>query len=334
VESVTVERVGRSPEEFAFLCAIVDHLTDDLRRLIYADWLEERGDVRSQVLRAFVEAYQEDRQLPSLENVPAAWADLLGLTITRKIVECGLQDRRDELLILARPALRLDVEEANFEDPPSAPASIGTTRLGGDPDLAVGMDYPKAADSVPLHFLGQFNLTDLQGTIAGRAFPSTGLLSIFRTQSDGKNCYPTHADCPRLVYFSPPGTPLVRKSRPTGLIDPSAPFRPGLRIVETLRLPGEFRQWPNVTLNEEQASQFDRVFPTNLGGTAYLLLGHVTHGNTGEEPIKDRLDWVQLVLVPYTEGPDYGVSDMSLSYCLPATDLKAGRFDRLEATFG
>ena len=34
------------------------------------------------------------------------------------------------------------------------------------------------------------------------------------------------------------------------------------------------------------------------------------------------------------EGPDFGQSDMSLSYQLPAADLKAGRFDRLEATFG
>jgi hypothetical protein len=63
-------------------------------------------------------------------------------------------------------------------------------------------------------------------------------------------------------------------------------------------------------------------------------LGHVTHGNVGEEPLKDRPDWVQLVLVPYFEGPDFGISDMSLSYQLPAADLKAGRFDRLEATFG
>lgn len=334
METVQVERVGRSPDEFAFLCGIVDHPTDDLRRLIYADWLEERGDARGQLLRGFVEAYQADQPLPSLANVPASWADVLGLTITEKIVACRLQGWRDELLALARPALRLEVGEANFDDPPLVPESFGTTRLGGDPDLPVGMEYPSAADGLPLHFLGQFNLSDLQGTIAGRAFPSTGLLSIFRTQSDGKNCYPTRADCPRPVQFAPPNKPLARKPRPTGLIDPPAPFRPGLRIVETLRLPGEFRQWPGVTLSDEQASQFDRVLPTNLGGTAYILLGHVTHGNTGEEPIKDRPDWVQFVLVPYIEGPDYGVSDMSLSYCLPATDLKAGRFDQLEATFG
>ncbi|OWK38174.1 hypothetical protein [Fimbriiglobus ruber] len=91
---------------------------------------------------------------------------------------------------------------------------------------------------------------------------------------------------------------------------------------------------PGVSLTYEQASQLDSVFPTNLGDTVYLVLGHVTHGNIGEEPLCDRPDWGQLVLVPYFEGPDYGISDVSLSYQLPAADLKAGQFDRLEATFG
>lgn len=333
-DSVRVERIAQSSNELAFLSAIVDRLTDDMPRAVYADWLEEKGDSRSLLLRHFVEACRAGKELLPLDGAPTAWADLTGLTITQKIIESGLRDWRNELLALARPALRLEVGEASFDDPPPVPDAIGTTRLGGDPDLPIGTSYPTAADGVPLHFLSQFDLSDLRGTIAGRAFPLSGLLSIFRTQSDGKNCYPTRADCPRLVQFTPPGTRLVRVPRPVDQMDPPAPFRPGLRLVETLRLPGEFRQWPGVSLSCEQASKFDRVFPTNLGGTAYILLGHVTHGNTGEEPIRNRPDWVQLLLVPYNEGPDFGISDMSLSYQLPAADLKAARFDRLEATFG
>jgi uncharacterized protein (TIGR02996 family) len=333
-DTVKVERVAQSSEELALLCGIVDHLTDDTWRLVYADWLEERSDARGPLLRRFVQAFTAGEELPSLDGVPAAWADLTGLTIIQKIVESGLGDWRDELLAVARPALRLEVEEANFDDPPPAPDAIGTTRLGGDPDLPVGASYPTAADGVPLHFLGQFDLADLQGTVAGRAFPPAGLLSLFRTQEDEGSCYPTPADYPRLVRFTPPKTRLARLARPVVRDVPLAPFRPGLRLVETLRLPAAFWKWPGVSLSYEQASRLDDIFPTNLGGTAYILLGHVTHGNTGEEPIKDRPDWVQLVLVPYTEGPDFGVSDMSLSYCLPAADLKAGRFDRLEATFG
>jgi uncharacterized protein (TIGR02996 family) len=331
---VHVERVAETPEELAFLGQIVDHPTDDSARVIYADWLEERDDARASLLRQFLEAFRARGPLPSLDNASAAWADLTGLTIMQKLAEVGLNDWRDELLAHARPALRLEVEEADFDHPPPTPDALGTTRLGGDPDLPVGASYPMAVDGAPLHFLSQFDLADLQGTVGGRAFPEAGLLSIFRTQAEGKNCFPHQKDYPNLVRYTPPGTQLARLARPANPEEPLAPFRRGLRIVETLRLPAGYRDWPGVTLTREQDSQFDEVFPTNLGGEAYILLGHVTHGNTGEEPLKDRPDWVQLVLVPFTEGPDYGISDESLSYQLPAADLKAGRFARLEATFG
>src|SRR5205814_1998554 len=43
-----------SPEE-GFLLDIEDHPADDTARLVYADWLEERGDPRGRYLRAEVE---------------------------------------------------------------------------------------------------------------------------------------------------------------------------------------------------------------------------------------------------------------------------------------
>ena len=334
-DSVVVERVARSADELALLTRIVEQPTNDLIRLVYSDWLEEQGDPRGVLLRRFVGAFQTKQELPALTDVPTAWADLTGLTITEVFVKSGLTELRDNLLALARPALRIEVSEANFDDPPPTPSELGTTRLGGDPDLPVGAEFPVSTVGPPHHFLAQLNTADLQGTVAGLAFPPSGLISIFRPHSDGiKNPELYLADFPGYVRYATGDTPLARFPRPTGLIDPPAPFRPGLRLVETLRLPGEFRQWSGVTLSSDQASQFDDVFPTNLGGTAYILLGHVTHGNIGEEPLKDRPDWVQLVLVPFFEGPDYGISDMSLSYHLPAADLKAGKFDRLEATFG
>jgi uncharacterized protein (TIGR02996 family) len=40
-------------EEEAFLAAILQRPGDDLPRLVYADWLEERGDPRADFLRAW-----------------------------------------------------------------------------------------------------------------------------------------------------------------------------------------------------------------------------------------------------------------------------------------
>lgn len=333
MDAAIIEKVAQCPDELALLAGIIAQPANDLGRLIYADWLEKRGDARGPFLKHFVEAYKANKPLPDLDGVTAAWADVLGLTITAKAIEAGLRHRRDGLLAVARPALRIEAGEADFDAPPPAPVLLGTTRLGGDPDLPRGAVYPTAADG-PLHFLGQFDLADFQGMIAGLSFPSDGLLSLFRPQSEDGMIYPAPADCPRLVRVTPSRTQLARMPRPVGLTDQPAPFRPGLRLIETLRLPAAPHKWSETRLTDEEGSQLDDVFPTNVGGTAYLLLGHVTHGNICAEPLKDRPDWLQLVLVPYFEGPDYGISDMSLSYQLPAADLKAARFDRLEATFG
>lgn len=113
-----------------------------------------------------------------------------------------------------------------------------------------------------------------------------------------------------------------------------APYRPELRIRETLRIPAGLSEWPSASISYEEYGKLDDVFPTNLGAEAFLLLGHATHGNVGQEPLAERPDWLQLVLVPFTEGPDFGVTDMSLSYQVPAADLKAGKFDRLTPSFG
>lgn len=333
---VQVERVAASEDEFAFLSRIVDCLADDAPRLVYADWLEERDDPRGTFLRRFLSSFDQGEELPSLDEVTPAWANVTGLTILQKIQESGLERFRGEILRHARIALRLEVDEADFDNPPPTPAALGTTRLGGDPDLPAGASYPLAIENgTPLHFLSQWNLADLQGTLAGRAFPAAGLMSIFRPQYDGPYAYLTKEDMQQSVRFTPPGAALVRLSRPAGeQIERPAPFRPGLRLVETMRVPASLNEWPGVKITYEEYGQFDDVFPTNLGGEAYILLGHATHGNVGEEPIKDRPDWVQLMLVPFMEGPDYGITDMSLSYHLPAADLKAGRFDRLETSYG
>lgn len=50
-----------SPEEQPFLDEIRANPDDDAARLVYADWLEERGDVRAEYLRVEVE-YQDARR--------------------------------------------------------------------------------------------------------------------------------------------------------------------------------------------------------------------------------------------------------------------------------
>ena len=46
-------------EEWALLKAILERPDDDARKLVYADWLEEQGDPRSEYLRLVMKVRQE-----------------------------------------------------------------------------------------------------------------------------------------------------------------------------------------------------------------------------------------------------------------------------------
>src|SRR5271168_4564759 len=46
-------------EDRAFVLAILEKPDDDARKLVYADWLEERGDPRAEYLRLMMKVRQE-----------------------------------------------------------------------------------------------------------------------------------------------------------------------------------------------------------------------------------------------------------------------------------
>ena len=57
-----------------YLAAIADTPADDLVRLVYADWLDERGDDRATFLRFACQAIAAARQMAKLRpNMPADW---------------------------------------------------------------------------------------------------------------------------------------------------------------------------------------------------------------------------------------------------------------------
>src|SRR5205814_2983442 len=76
------------PADAAFLRAIRDRPDDDLPRLVYADYLDERGDPRGEFIRLQCEVARADGSPPRarelvrrgaelLDRYDAAWAGLL-----------------------------------------------------------------------------------------------------------------------------------------------------------------------------------------------------------------------------------------------------------------
>jgi uncharacterized protein (TIGR02996 family) len=65
------------PEVLAFLQAIKDEPEDDTPRLVLADWLEERGDPRSELLRIQVEMARLPLDAPHLRVLAPRQQQLL-----------------------------------------------------------------------------------------------------------------------------------------------------------------------------------------------------------------------------------------------------------------
>src|SRR5258708_3140171 len=61
-----------------FLTAILDNIDDDLPRLVYADWLEERGDPRGEFIRVQCTLARMTESDPRWQDVKAREKALLG----------------------------------------------------------------------------------------------------------------------------------------------------------------------------------------------------------------------------------------------------------------
>lgn len=182
-----VETAADSPEELAFLAAIMANQLDELPKLVYADWLEERGDPRGPFLRQFVEiARDQTAPLPFGMEFSLPWRQVVGVwsraTIRQLIADESLTGplatrAESELMRHARPTLHmLSVPTAEGDLP------HGATKFGGRADLPSGVEWPVSRGPswhVAGIFCAQIRLSDLRLALVGRELPRRGLLSFF-----------------------------------------------------------------------------------------------------------------------------------------------------------
>src|SRR5262245_38212495 len=94
--------------------------------------------------------------------------------IIRAIDAGGLRQVRPSLLQVLKPSIRV----VAAPKPRRRDLPIGSTRLGGWPDVAHGSSWP-VVDEIPLEFVGQINLKEVVKFKAAAGLPRKGLLSFF-----------------------------------------------------------------------------------------------------------------------------------------------------------
>lgn len=304
------------PGEADVLAHVLADQSDDAAKLVYADWLQDRDDPRGPLLRDSVAAFRAGQTLPSAKAAPRPWCDLVGVTLMRNILASGLTAHADAFLRLARPALDYKaVRTADKKIP------VGASKLGGLPDLPVGMVWP-CHDEEPLSFLGQFNFAELSQSVVCRELPAAGWLSVFcRYDGDGDDDFPKGTW--QVLYF-PEGTKLVRARS-----GPEMTFRSGrLTFTETLTLPEEDSPFRKEIGLRSDAAAWSK-YQTNVAGYrgGHQILGYPC-GIQGDVLGRKTVRHLLTIGPDKVTGWEWGDGG-SLYFVLPEADLKAGRFDRV-----
>ena len=98
--------------------------------------------------------------------------------LAEAIAHHGLTAYSAEIRALARATVLLGVE-------PQAELPVGTSKLGGTPDLPNTLTWPTNANGDLLAFLGQIDLASLPRS--GQPLPQVGMLYVFSDQEGGDN---------------------------------------------------------------------------------------------------------------------------------------------------
>jgi uncharacterized protein (TIGR02996 family) len=327
-----VETAASSAEEADFLAKIAADLGNHDQRLVYADWLEERGeDVKAIFVRQFVKAtrtLEPTTKVPIAESLPKTWLDMLGVPIFAGLIEYQLLHVKDIALRLARPVVAIKTTPTVEKQ-----LRVGESKFGGSPDLPMDVEWPRCEDH-PLSFLGQLALSDLRLTQAGRHLPADGLLSFFAMTEPFQPPALPRADEPDdiRVFHYPSSTALVRRPLPQELVElqyppnDSRPCRVSLR--ETWDVP-EATDTGIPELDQGETNwQFSNLLRWSFYDNEHHLLGYSIHArtdNTAPGP-----DWRQLITFTSDDHLGWNWCDGEhLDVYIQEDDLRQHQFHRV-----
>jgi uncharacterized protein (TIGR02996 family) len=335
----SLEAAATFPEEHEFIAAIVSAPWDDSVKLVYADWLEERGDPRSSFLRELVAAtrpLKKGTMLPVSGSLPQAWANMVGVPLLKGILEFDLVELKDTILRLARPIVTIATRPAK-----DVLVRVGGSKFGGRPDLPRSVDWP-TCEKGPLGFLGQIALRDLEPTQVVRFLPKDGLLSFFAYQSYETGYQPGVAEGvagdTRVLYTREPTT-LERREPPDELDEEGNEILPACRLAfcETWDLPDM-----EDTLPRAYAADMEQLRKGNYGdrswevrGTCHSfghhLLGYSVHSRRPSDPSPGP-DWLHLLCLCSDDNLGWSWCDGEhLAVFVHEQDMRSASFARIYA---
>ena len=342
---VSIEKAASLEDEQAFLSKVCESLKDHEPKLVYADWLEERGDEeRANFLRGWVVAMRsgDSSQFPDFGELPLSWLRVSGAVLCKAILDHGdLMSQLNEILDCAMPCLIFDAEGAeewsnDMERDPDVP--VGATKFFGIPDLPADMPWPTQKDCQVLFdpksdidpatscsFVCQINFEDFAGTQAARFMPERGLLSIFSC-SEMESIGMTDG----YVSYTEDISTLRRAKPPAGIMegdeneDESNMLRDSIEVqfTEAMDIPScsDISPFPVFKRNYDDPLEASLTALREDIGTdgLHAVLGF-TQPTSGDDPLPGA-GWCKMICA-------YNSYEIRLHFCIKTEDLKAAKFD-------
>ncbi|MDM5333887.1 YwqG family protein [Ureibacillus composti] len=187
--------------------------------------------------------------------------------------EYGLLHKESDILNAAKQSIKMIKEKVKEEEIP-----IGSSKLGGLPDLPQDWEFPKYKNGFH-SFLGQLNLQEVKPFDVENILPSRGILYIFYDVIDQPWGFVEDEGCFKVLYFEGDEKELVRKEYPetSENYHPLPSFK--VTFVNILTLP-EFPE--NIELSDEDEEnysemRYEMIQPSDLEGEydpAHYMLGY------------------------------------------------------------
>lgn len=240
----------------------------------------------------------------------------------------------DTIAPAARPVAIVDRTLLSLE-----PEELGTSRLGGRPDLPAGTKWPRCRGYAQT-FLGQLRPRDLPPELAELgAHDGTILFFAHIERANGSWYQPFNGECATVMHARP-GTPLRRAAFPRHALRlrPAAP-----RFDVRPDLPD--RDWSDHLMAPLQAVKVDS-FAWNdvrnlLEGEKYRphrVLGY-SAAPAGGSPCSLRAErpndtWRHLFTLGYDKPLGFAIKSFGrVQFLISPADLQAGRFERACGVF-
>ena len=176
----------------------------------------------------------------------------------------------DKVFSLIEPAII-------FADSPSK-STVGSSKLGGQPDLPDNLNWP-TVDNKPMVFFGQVNLSEIKDLDKENILPKNGILYFFTyfpnpdSEDEADYSFLTAKKQYKVLYSDGDNSQIKPRNFPDSLITthrfPEMPIR--FQLVYRIPVTNETWKYENAKLNEKDAELFDRF--TEPSDNCDMILG-------------------------------------------------------------